>query len=137
MPDLAPVSGTSADTSVDLGSAFSSLQCNSEPARRAEGFPGVDEKNGLPSVIEARLTQVMQRNRAAIARALVPLITVGEESSPALGEVVGNVEVALDGFRLELIEFCNECVDFRMRSVEFLNGLQVGALHVEKPLFEV
>lgn len=42
MPDPAPVSGTSADTSADLGSAFSSLQCNSEPAGCAGPLSVVD-----------------------------------------------------------------------------------------------
>lgn len=125
------------DAGADSLPSFAGLQRNSELAGGTEGFPGADEKNGLPAVVEARLAQVVQRNRTAIAGALVPLVTVGEERSRPLGEVVGDVQLALDRFRLELVHLCNQCVDFRLRSVELLNDLQVGALHVEKPLFEV
>lgn len=137
MADQAPRPFGSANTGADPRPSFSGLQRDSEVAQGAERFPCVDKQDGLPAVVEARLAQVVLRNRAAIASALIPLVTIGKECSPLLGEVVGSVEVALDGFRLELIEFCNQCVDFRLRSVELLNGLQVGALHVEKPLFEV
>lgn len=126
----------SADTGADARAPFASLQSGLELAGGTEGFPGSEQQHGLPAVVEARLAKVMHRNGTAIARALIPLITVGDERRALLGEIVGSVEITLDRFRLELVELCNQCVDFRMRSVELLNDLQVGSLHVEKPLFE-
>lgn len=97
----------------------------------------VSAQHGLPVVVEARLAEVMDRGRAAIGSALVPLVSVGPELAGRLGEIRQGVETALSQLRLELIALANECVELRLRRVELLHDMQIRSLQVEEPLFKV
>lgn len=117
----------------------SSLQRNLGFAGRAIGYTAREREHALAVLgpIETRLAHVMVGVQAATFKAAISIVSVGHEGDTSFAKVHEDVEAALRQTREELVSFFNECVPLRLRLVEFLNDLEVGALGVEQPVFKV